>query len=98
MTGVADDQKFCLEFADFTGELPWLLEKAQAIEDAMGEELAGAFLWHSVVAEPDIDGFRVFFEVDPAGSGLDDSVPDKLIGIIREIVMSDPPRDQELAA
>ena len=98
MSGVADDQKFCLEFADFTGELTWLLEKAEAIEDAMGEQLAGAFLWHSVVAEPDIDGFRVFFEVDPAGPGLDRSVPEKLIGIIREIVMSDPPGDQELAA
>jgi len=40
----------------------------------------------------------VFFEVDPAGPGLDRSVPEKLIGIIREIVISDPPRDQELAA
>jgi hypothetical protein len=99
MTDVDEGQKVCLEFADFPGaDMPWLLEKAQAIEDAMSERLEGVFLWHSVVGEPDIDGFRVFFEIDPDGGGLDPSVPETLISIIREVAGDELPGDQALAA
>lgn len=99
MTDVNEAQKVCLEFADFPGaDLPWLLEKAQAIEDAIGERLDGAFLWHSVVGEPEISGFRVFFEVDPEGPGPDSTMPETLVGIIREIACEDLTGDQNLAA
>jgi hypothetical protein len=99
MTDVDEAQKVCLEFADFPGaDMPWLLEKAQAIEDAMSEQLDGVFLWHSVVGEPEISGFRIFFEIDPDGGGLDRSVPETLISIIREVAGDDLPGDQALAA
>lgn len=94
-----EDRKICLEFADFPGaDLPWLMEKAQEIEDAMGERLGDQFLWHSVVGEPEISGFRVFFEVDPDGPGPDPSMPETLIAIVREIAAEDLPGDQTLAA
>ena len=92
-------RKICLEFSDFPGaDMPWLIEKAKAIEDAMSERLSGVFLWHSVVGEPEISGFRVFFEVDPDGDGIDDTVPETLVGIIREVAGDDLPGDQSLAA
>jgi hypothetical protein len=98
MTDENEAQKVCLEFADFPGaDMPWLVEKAKGIEDAMTERLPGAFLWHSVVAHPEIDGFRVFFQVDPQGGGPDDSMPETLMEIIREIA-GDPPGEQALAA
>lgn len=94
-----DAGNICLEFADFPGaDLPWLLKKAQEIEDAMSERLRGEFLWHSVVGEPEISGFRVYFGVDPNGGGLDPTVPATLIEIIREIAGDDLPHDQSLAA
>lgn len=69
MTEQEDEQKFCLEIAEFPGaDMPWLTEKARAIEEAMGERLPGMFLWHSVVAHPEIDGIRVFFQIDPAAT------------------------------
>lgn len=93
-----EDRKVCLEFADFPGvDMPWLMEKAQAIEAAMDERLGGVFLWHSVVGEPEISGFRVFFEIDPDVS-LDRSVPETLISIIREVAGDDLPGGQSLAA
>jgi len=98
MSEVDESQKLCLEFADFPGaDMPWLIEKAKGIEDAMTERLPGAFLWHSVVADAEIQGFRVFFQIDPEGGGLEDSVPETLIGIIREIA-GNPPGEQSLAA
>ncbi len=99
MTDKDEAQKVCLEFADFPGaDMPWLIEKAKAIEEAMSERLAGVFLWHSVVAHPEIDGFRVFFQVDPEGDGLDETMPKMLIDIIREIAGDDLPGDHPLAA
>lgn len=99
MTDVDEPQKVCLEFADFPGaDMPWLIEKAKAIEEEMSKRLPGVFLWHSVVAHPEIDGFRVFFQVDPDGDGIDDSVPETLIAIIREVADDDLPGDQALAA
>ena len=92
------NQKMCVEFAEFPGaDGPWLIEKAKAIEDAMSERLAGVFRWHSVVGEPDISGFRVFFELD-RDHELDPSVPETLIDIIREVAGEDLPRDRNLAA
>ncbi len=91
-------QKVCLEFAEFPGaDMPWLIEKAKLIEEAMDERLAGAFLWHSVAAHPEIDGFRVFFQVDPNGT-IDASVPETLLAIIREVAGDSLPGDRELAA
>lgn len=90
-------KKICLEFADFPGaDRPWLIEKAQQIEEAMSERLDGVFLWHSVVAEPEISGFRVFLQVDPESEGIDPTVPDTLVEIIREIACEAPPGDQNL--
>ena len=99
MSDVDEPQKVCLEFADFPGaDMPWLIEKAKAIEEAMSVRLDGVFLWHSVVAHPEIDGFRVFFQIDPGGDGINDSVPTTLMAIIREIAGDDLPGDQALAA
>lgn len=48
MSGVEEGRRVCLEFTDFPGvDRPWLVKKAQVIEDAMSEQLQGAFLWHS---------------------------------------------------
>ena len=94
-----DDGKICLEIADFAGvDATWLMAKAQAIEDAMGEQLGEQFLWHSVVGEPEISGFRVFFQLDPDGPGPDSSMPETLIDIIRDITGDDRPGKQDLAA
>lgn len=99
MTQMDEAKKVCLEFTDFHGaDMPWLIEKAEAIEKAISERLAGAFLWHSVVAEPEIDGFRVFFQVDPDGDGIDPTVPETLVGIIREIAAEDLPGRDQMAA
>ena len=93
-----EPNKVCLEFADFPGaHMAWLVEKAKMIEDAMSEKLAGVFLWHSVVASPEIDGFKVFFQIDPDGD-LDPTVPERLVAIIREIASDDLPGERPLAA
>lgn len=99
MTEQEDEQKFCLEIAEFPGaDMPWLTEKARAIEEAMGERLPGMFLWHSVVAHPEIDGIRVFFQIDPDSDGIDETVPGTLIDIIREIAGDDLPGSDPIAA
>ncbi|MBK8294197.1 MAG: hypothetical protein IPK93_05240 [Solirubrobacterales bacterium] len=51
----------------------------------MSERLDEALLWHKVVAEPEFDGFRVLFEFDPGNGELDPSVPETLVGIIRDV-------------
>lgn len=98
MTEQDDERKYCLEFADFPGSgLPWLTAKAEAIERAIGERLSGVFLWHSVVADPEIHGFRVCFEIDPDGGGISETVPETLVAIIRETAVHDLPDSKTLA-
>ncbi|MCO5316648.1 MAG: hypothetical protein M9938_10895 [Solirubrobacterales bacterium] len=99
MTEQNDRGRFCLEFADFpNGGQPGLIEKAEAIEEAMTERLPGVFTWHSVVASPEIGGVKVFFNVDPDGEGINETVPETLIGIIREIGGRGLPGNDPVAA
>lgn len=99
MTDVDEPQKICLEFAEFPGaEMPWLIEKAKVIEEAMSLRLDGMFVWHSVVAHPEIAGFRVFFQVDPDSGGFDRSATTTLVEIVREATGDDLSGSAGLAA
>jgi len=77
----------CIELTDIPGASPdWLESKAVAIESAMASQLNGKLNWHKVVANPDTNGFDIYFQVSPDGEDRLDSIPPTLFGIVRDVV------------
>ncbi len=99
MSGPDDGQRFCFEIADLPRTDPaWLAATASAVEEAMGERLSGALLPHAVVADPEIRGIRVFFEIGPEGSDAAGSLTESLMDLVREVIDSRPPSPEPVPA
>lgn len=76
----------CIELTDFPGvDLAWLESRATAIENAMAERLNGTLNWQKVVANPETDGFDIYFQVSEKGEAGGDLVPATLMEIVREV-------------
>lgn len=76
----------CIELTDIPGvDLAWLKSRATAIESAMGDRMDEMLEWQRVVANPENQGFDIYFRVSPDGESQGDLVPLALMEIVREV-------------
>lgn len=76
----------CIELIDIPGvDAAWLESRANAIESAMADRMNGSLNWQRVVANPENDGFDIYFQVSESAKGRGDFVPETLIQIVREV-------------